>query len=99
MVHLGILDSGLDAELRSQIEIRLKYEGYIDRQIREANQFQKMEKALIPEDIDYDKVQGLSRELRERLKSVRPHSLGQVSRIPGITPAALSALMVRMRAG
>lgn len=98
LVHLGILDSGLDAELRSQIEIRLKYEGYIDRQIREANQFQKMEKALIPEDIDYDRVQGLSRELRERLKSVRPHSLGQVSRIPGITPAALSALMVRMRA-
>ena len=99
LVHLGILDSGLDAELRSQIEIRLKYEGYIDRQIREANQFQKMEKAIIPEDIDYDRVQGLSRELRERLKSVRPHSLGQVSRIPGITPAALSALMVRMRAG
>ena len=96
-VFLGIIEPGMDPYVMRQIEIQLKYEGYIDRQTREANQFQKMEKIHIPEDLDYERVEGLSRELRESLKSRRPHSLGQVSRIPGITPAALSALMVRIR--
>ncbi len=94
---LGIIEPGMDPYVMRQIEIQLKYEGYIDRQTREASQFQKMEKIHIPEDLDYERVEGLSRELRESLKSRRPHSLGQVSRIPGITPAALSALMVRIR--
>ncbi len=98
LVCLGIIAPDMDPYVVRQIEIQLKYEGYIDRQTREANQFQRMEKVLIPEDLDYDNVEGLSRELRESLKSVRPRSLGQVSRMPGITPAAMSALMVRIKA-
>ncbi len=97
LIALGILAKDLDRDVVSKMEIHLKYEGYIDRQTREAGQFRKMEKALIPEDLDFDAVQGLSREMRERLKSLRPRSLGQVSRVPGITPAALTALMVRLR--
>jgi len=97
LVLLGFMQAHLDPYVVREIEIQLKYEGYIDRQRREANQFQKLEKVLIPEDLDYDNVEGLSRELRESLKSVRPRSLGQVTRIPGITPAALGALMVRIR--
>ena len=97
LVCLGIIPPDMDPYVVRQIEIQLKYEGYIDRQRREANQFQRMEKVLIPEDLDYDNVEGLSRELRESLKSVRPRSLGQVSRMPGITPAAMSALMVRIK--
>jgi len=97
LVELGFLDASLDPAVYEQIEIRLKYEGYIDRQKHEAGQFQKMERVAIPEDLDYSAVEGLSRELRERLNSIRPRSLGQVSRIPGVTPAALGALMVRLR--
>ncbi len=97
-MSLGLLDPGLDPDALRRIEIDLKYEGYIERQKREANQFKKMEKIRIPEDTDYDRIDGLSRELRERLKAVRPHSMGQVSRIPGMTPAALTALMVGLRA-
>ncbi|MBI4962336.1 MAG: tRNA uridine-5-carboxymethylaminomethyl(34) synthesis enzyme MnmG [Desulfomonile tiedjei] len=96
-VNLGLLSSNMDSEVAQQIEIRVKYEGYIERQKREANQFAKMEKALIPVDLDYDAVPGLSRELRDKLKAIRPRSLGQVSRVSGVTPAALTALMVRIR--
>jgi tRNA uridine 5-carboxymethylaminomethyl modification enzyme len=98
LVSLGLLDPGMDPEIARRIEIDLKYEGYIERQKREAGQFKKMEKVAIPQDVDYDRVPGLSRELRESLKTIRPASLGQVSRIPGITPAALAALMVCLRA-
>jgi len=97
LVALGLLDAGLETAVYEQMEIRLKYEGYIDRQKHEAGQFQKMERVAIPDDLDYSAVEGLSRELRERLNSVRPRSLGQVSRISGVTPAALGALMVRLR--
>lgn len=97
LVSLGILDADFDPELRRRIEIELKYEGYIERQRREANQFKKMEKVPIPDAIDYESIDGLSRELRERLQTIRPSSMGQVSRIPGITPAALTALMVGLK--
>jgi len=97
LIGLGILDVSLDRQAAAKVEIQLKYQGYIERQKREANQFQKMEKVLLPEGLDYDIVPGLSRELRERLKSLRPRSLGQASRVPGITPAAISALMVCLR--
>jgi tRNA uridine 5-carboxymethylaminomethyl modification enzyme len=98
LIALGIMDQNLDPDVASQVEIRLKYEGYIDRQQREADQFKRMEHVMIPEDIDFDAVHGLSREIRELLKSIRPRSLGQVSRAPGVTPAALTALLVALRA-
>jgi tRNA uridine 5-carboxymethylaminomethyl modification enzyme len=97
LMELGILSADLDRDVAAKMEIHLKYEGYIDRQMREAGHFKKMEKTLIPTDMDFDSVDGLSKEVRERLKTIRPASLGQVSRIPGITPAALTALMVRLR--
>jgi tRNA uridine 5-carboxymethylaminomethyl modification enzyme len=97
LIRLGLLD-GVDPDVAKQLEIQIKYEGYIDRQQREAAQFRRMEKVLIPEDMNYDSVPGLSRELKEKLTAIRPRSLGQVSRVSGITPAALSALMVRIKA-
>lgn len=97
LIQLGIIDSQIHPWVARRLEIELKYHGYIQRQKREVNQFQRMEAAPIPDTLDYDQVPGLSRELRERLKAVRPTSLGQASRVPGITPAAVSALMVGMR--
>jgi tRNA uridine 5-carboxymethylaminomethyl modification enzyme len=98
LLRLGLLDGSVDPDVAKQIEIQVKYEGYIDRQKREADQFRRMEKVLIPDGMDYEAVPGLSRELREKLSQIRPRSLGQVSRVSGVTPAALSALMVRIKA-
>ena len=98
LVTLGLLSPDLEPDLVRRLEIQVKYDGYIERQKREAHQFQKLEQVRIPDDLNYDGVQGLSRELREQMKAIQPRSLGQASRIPGITPAALSALMVRLRA-
>jgi tRNA uridine 5-carboxymethylaminomethyl modification enzyme len=94
LIALGLLDAELDPRVRRAIEIEVKYEGYIDRQKREVNRFRKMEKVLIPQDLDYDRVSGLSTEMRDRLKEIRPRSLGQASRVSGFTPAAMTALMV-----
>lgn len=80
-----------------QVEIEVKYEGYIERQQREIEKFKHLERMPIPEAFDYDTVHGLSNELKEKLSLVRPVSLGQASRIDGITPAALSVMMVALK--
>ena len=80
-----------------QVEIEIKYEGYIKRQLSEIKKFKNMERMKIPEDFDFFAVHGLSNELKEKLSSIRPSSLGQASRIDGITPAALSALMIGIK--
>lgn len=77
-----------------QAEIKLKYEGYIKRQIAEAEQFKKMESRLLPEDMDYDDVYGLRLEARQKLNKIRPKSLGQASRISGVSPADISVLII-----
>jgi len=82
-----------------QVEIEIKYEGYIQKQLREIERFQNLEKVRIPVYFDFSKVHGLSNELKEKLTNVRPTSLGQVSRIEGITPAAMSVLMVALKSG
>lgn len=92
------LNEDIEDDVAFKIEVELKYEGYIERQRREAAHFRKLEKMAIPDDLDYDVIPGLSRELRERLSKFHPTSLGQASRISGITPAALTALMVGIRA-
>ncbi len=97
LVDLGVLDCALSNDLARRLEIELKYEGYIKRQQREVNQFRKLERVAIPPELDFDNVHGLSNEMRDRLKTIRPASLGQASRLPGITPAAITALMVAMR--
>ena len=79
-----------------QAEIRLKYDGYIKRQLKQVDEFARMEKRLLPDDIDYDEVMGLRLEAREKLKKIRPRSFGQASRISGVSPADVSVLMVYM---
>ena len=86
----------LSEEERSVVQTHIKYEGYIRQQIRDVNRLQGLEHRNIPSNIDYQQVEGLSREIVERLSNVRPNSLGQASRIPGITPAAISALNIHL---
>ncbi|MCP3954595.1 MAG: tRNA uridine-5-carboxymethylaminomethyl(34) synthesis enzyme MnmG [Desulfobacterales bacterium] len=81
-----------------QTEIEIKYEGYIQRQLKEIEKFKDLELVKIPTDFDFARVHGLSNELKEKLSRVRPISLGQATRIDGITPAAISVLMVALRA-
>lgn len=83
--------------LALQVEVEIKYQGYVQRQLEGVNRFQKMEQVRLPEDLDYSVISGLSREVREKLIRVRPRSLGQASRISGITPAALSLLAVHLK--
>lgn len=85
------------AEVAEQIEITVKYEGYIRRQQTMVEKMRKLESMVIPRDLDYAILQTLSREVRDRLEEVRPESLGQASRIPGVTPAAVSALMIYIK--
>lgn len=77
-----------------QAEISLKYEGYIKRQLKQVEEFSRMEERKLPEDINYDDVTGLRLEAREKLKKIKPHSFGQASRISGVSPADISVLMV-----
>ena len=77
-----------------QVNINIKYEGYIIRQKRQVEQFKKMEKKLIPESIDYDDVHNLRKEAVQKLKAIRPVSVGQASRISGVSPSDLSVLLV-----
>jgi tRNA uridine 5-carboxymethylaminomethyl modification enzyme len=83
-----------DAEVARQVEIAAKYDGYVRRMLDEIARFKDSESQLIPADLDYRAVPGLSTEIRERLHAVRPRSLGQASRVPGVTPAAISIVSV-----
>ena len=84
----------LSSEIIDQVEIEIKYEGYILRQKRQVEQSKKLEKKLIPDDIDYDQVSSLRLEARQKLKEFRPVSLGQASRISGVTPADVTVLHI-----
>lgn len=84
----------LSQEVIDQVMIELKYEGYIARQKKQVEQFKKLESKLIPEDIDYDDVSSLRIEAKQKLKSIRPVSIGQASRISGVSPADISVLLV-----
>lgn len=86
----------LPASVIEQVEIEIKYEGYIVRQKRQVEQYRKMEKKLIPQEIDYDDVSSLRLEARQKLKMFRPASIGQASRISGVSPADISVLLVYM---
>jgi tRNA uridine 5-carboxymethylaminomethyl modification enzyme len=92
-----LLDDGdfpADPLVVRQVEVTVKYEGYIARMLEDVRRFRQAEKRLLPEDLEYGAVPGLSTEIRERLSAIRPRSLGQAARIPGVTPAAVSILMV-----
>ncbi|HEY5593589.1 MAG TPA: tRNA uridine-5-carboxymethylaminomethyl(34) synthesis enzyme MnmG, partial [Nitrospiria bacterium] len=89
----------LSREVRKRVEIEIKYDGYIQRQLKEVERFRRMEHRRIPPTFDYDAVIGLSREVCEKLKAIRPLSVGQATRISGITPAAVSLLLVAIERG
>ena len=98
---LALIDKGrpefpadLKEEIENQIDINIKYDGYIKRQLRQVEQFKKMEKRKIPEDIDYDSIQSLRIEAVQKLKEYRPVSIGQASRISGVSPADISVLLI-----
>jgi len=86
--------NGMSPDVISQVEIQTKYQGYIARQAEQAEKFKKIEEKAIPDRFDYRRVHGLSREIVEKLEEVRPLNLGQAGRIPGMTPAAISLLMI-----
>ena len=91
--------NNIDIAVSRQVEIDVKYEGYIQKQLREIERFKNLERIKIPRDFDFSSIHGLSNELKEKLSTVGPVTLGQVSRIDGITPAAISVLMVALKAG
>ncbi len=96
VIGLAAVDGHPDAAVREQVEIQAKYEGYIHRQSHDVDNFKRLESRRIPPDFDYTYVKGFSREVLEKLQRVRPHSLGQASRIEGVTPAAISLLQVAL---
>jgi tRNA uridine 5-carboxymethylaminomethyl modification enzyme len=97
MPQLEALDDRLPAAVRLQVEVRAKYSGYIERQQDDIERQRKHEELPLPQDLDYGKVAGLSTEARQRLAAAKPDTLGQASRLPGITPAAVSVLLVHLK--
>lgn len=90
-------DSALPEDVTAQVEIQTKYEGYIDRQRLEVARRQDKESEILPADLDYGEVRGLSNEVRQKLAAQRPQTVGQASRISGVTPAAISLLLVHLK--
>lgn len=93
------LDFELSEEIKEQIEIQLKYEGYIQKALQQVERLRKMEDKKIPENIDYDAISGLATEARQKLKQVLPLSIAQASRISGVNPADISILLVYIEQG
>lgn len=89
----------LSAEVVEQVEIQVKYQGYIDRQNEEIDSRRDIETLKLPDDIDYSKVKGLSAEVQQKLNQHKPETVGQASRISGVTPAAVALLMVHLKRG
>ncbi|MCP4996868.1 MAG: tRNA uridine-5-carboxymethylaminomethyl(34) synthesis enzyme MnmG [Gammaproteobacteria bacterium] len=93
----GVGPSVTDEKVAEQLEIQAKYAGYIDRQQAEINRQQANESVRLPENFDYEQVRGLSSEVREKLVKTRPATLGQAARVPGVTPAAVSLLLIHLK--
>lgn len=94
---LSLSDEKLKREILEQIEIEAKYEGYVQRQVEQIERFDKFEEQRIPIDFDYSRIKSLSNEGREKLHKVKPESIGQASRISGVTPSDISVLMVYLK--
>jgi tRNA uridine 5-carboxymethylaminomethyl modification enzyme len=92
-----LVPDGISADVYEQVETEIKYEGYIARQMLLIEKFKRLEDARIPEGMAFETIPGLTAEVREKLSRVRPASLGQASRISGLTPAALSILMISIK--
>ena len=84
----------LDRQVTDEVEIMIKYDGYIEMQKRQVEGFKKLEKKLLPEDLDYSTVKGIRLEARQKLNKYKPYSIGQASRISGGSPADISVLLI-----
>jgi tRNA uridine 5-carboxymethylaminomethyl modification enzyme len=84
----------LDDDVINQVNINIKYEGYITRQMKQVEQFHKLEDKKIPDDIAYEDIQNLRTEAVQKLSEIRPHSIGQASRISGVSPSDISVLLI-----
>ena len=96
MLELTGATFGYEEDIIESVEVALKYEGYIHRQEQQVARFKKLEGRRIPMNFDYEGIKGFSNEVMEKLKKVRPSSIGQASRISGVTPAAISLLLVAL---
>ncbi|MGX6445928.1 tRNA uridine-5-carboxymethylaminomethyl(34) synthesis enzyme MnmG [Neobacillus sp. K501] len=92
-------ENELDADIKEQVEIQIKYEGYIEKSLQQVDRLKKMENKKIPENIDYDAITGLATEARQKLKQIKPLSLAQATRISGVNPADISILLVYLEQG
>ena len=90
-------DERLNVQVKLQVEVQAKYAGYLKRQEQEIDRQRRNETLTLPGDMNYSEVNGLSHEARQRLAEVRPQTLGQAGRIPGLTPAAVSLLLVHLK--
>ncbi len=88
------LPEELNKDVKEQVEIQIKYEGYIKKQEEQVRRFKKLEQRSLPRDLDYDQINGLSREARQKLKEVQPASIGHASRISGVSPADINVLLI-----
>jgi len=86
-----------DSAVWGEVEIQVKYENYIEREIEEVERVRRFENVSFPADLKFRELNGLSREVQEKLEEVRPVNLGQASRISGVTPAAIAALMIHLK--
>ena len=95
----GIIGAGegVDVSVAAQVEIQAKYSGYLERQQGEIDKAKRHQQTSIPNIIDYENVRGLSNEVQQKLSDHRPETIGQAGRIPGVTPAAISLLMVHLK--
>ena len=87
----------LPKQVAEQVYVQIKYDGYIKKQIQQVEQYKKLEARLIPEDIDYEKIDGLRIEARQKLSKIRPSSIGQASRITGVSPADMNVLLIYLQ--
>jgi len=95
MLHAA--DDRLPAQVRTHIEVHARYAGYIERAHEEIERARRNEQTPLPPDLDYGRLAGLSHEVRQKLTEVRPATLGQAARIAGVTPAAISILLVHLK--
>jgi tRNA uridine 5-carboxymethylaminomethyl modification enzyme len=96
LTNIGFGQSNIEPDCVEQVEIETKYQGYIERQVAEVERVRRLEEKSIPQGFDYDSVTSFRNEAREKLKRIRPITLGQASRISGVTPADVAILLVHL---
>ncbi len=99
VVKLAPAETLLPSDVCEQVEIQIKYEGYIEKSLQQVEKLKKMENKKIPDRIDYDAIKGIATEAKQKLKEVRPLSVAQASRISGVNPADISILLVYLEQG